>query len=151
MKDHGPWCRSHLCWREIVLGRQGLKPQKLKNFLKTLRAFLRWCRVRTHHLSWCSELFHQWESHPPSLYSSAMGLKIIMVEYLKILDKVVLLLIEKNYDPVKVLFIQDSAPARGSKTMLTFLKRERVNYYIIIVSSNVWLSISPDFNSCDHW
>lgn len=75
------------------------------------------------------------------------GLKINTVEYLKILEEVLLPWIKKNYDPMKVMFVQDSAPAHGSKTVQTFLKRE----IPLFVPSNVWPSSSPDLNPCDYW
>ena len=52
------------------------------------------------------------------------GLKINTAKYLKILKEFLLPWIKKNYDPIKVMFIQDSAPAHGSKTVQKFLKRE---------------------------
>ena len=75
------------------------------------------------------------------------GLKINTVEYLKILEEVLLPWIKKNYDPMKVMFIQDSAPAHGSKTVQTFLKRK----IPLFVPSNIWPSSSPDLNRCDYW
>ena len=66
-----------------------------------------------------------------------VGLKINTAEYLKILEEVLLPWIKKNYDPIKVMFIQDSAPAHGSKTVQTFLKRE----IPLFIPSNIWPSI----------
>ena len=68
------------------------------------------------------------------------GLKINTAEYLKILKEVLLPWIKKNYDPMKVMFIQDSAPAHGSKTVQKFLKRELP----LFVPSTIWPSSSPD-------
>ena len=48
---------------------------------------------------------------------------------------------------MKVMFIQDSAPAHGSKTVQTFLKRE----IPLFVPSNIWPSSSPDLNPCEYW
>ena len=70
------------------------------------------------------------------------GLKINTAEYLKILKEVLLPWIKKNYDPIKVIFIQDSAPAHRSKTVQKFLKRELP----LFVPSTIWPSSLPDLN-----
>ena len=44
-----------------------------------------------------------------------VGLKINTVQYMKILERVVLAWIIENYDPEHVMFVQDSAPAHESK------------------------------------
>ena len=75
------------------------------------------------------------------------GLKINTAEYLKILKEVLLPWIKKNYGPMKVMFIQDSVPAHGSKTVQKFLKRELP----LFVPSTIWPSSSPDLNPCDYW
>ena len=75
------------------------------------------------------------------------GLKINTAEYLKILKEVLLPWIKKNYDPMKVMFIQDSAPAHGSKTVQKFLKKELP----LFVPSTISPSSSPDLNPCDYW
>ena len=61
------------------------------------------------------------------------GLKINTVECQRILEEVILPWIKKNYDPMKVMFGQDSAPTHGSKIVQTFLKRE----IPLFVTSNV--------------
>ena len=76
-----------------------------------------------------------------------VGLKINTAEYLKILKEVLLPWIKKNYDPMKVMFIQDSVPAHGSKTVQKFLKRELP----LFVLTTVWPSSLPDLNPCDYW
>ena len=48
---------------------------------------------------------------------------------------------------MKVMFIQDSAPAHGSKTVQKFLKRELP----LFVPSTIWPSSLPDLNPCDYW
>ena len=82
---------------------------------------------------------------PP--YFIDAGLKINTAEYLKILKEVLLPWIKKNYDPMKVMFIQDSAPAHGSKTVQKFLKRELP----LFVPPTIWPSSLPDLNPCDYW
>ena len=56
------------------------------------------------------------------------ALKINTAEYLKVLEAVLLPSIEKNFDPMKFMFIRDSAPAHGSKTVPSFLKRESYHF-----------------------
>ena len=51
------------------------------------------------------------------LHFIEVGLKINIVQYLKILERVVLAWIIENYDPKHVMFVQDSAPAHGAKTV----------------------------------
>jgi hypothetical protein len=75
------------------------------------------------------------------------GLKINTTEYLKILTEVLMPWIRKHYDPKKVMFVQDSAPAHGSKAVQEFLKAELPNF----VPKEVWPSSSPDLNPCDFW
>ena len=48
------------------------------------------------------------------------GLKINTAAYLKILQEALFTLM-KNYDIMKVMFIQNSVPAHGSKTVHSFL------------------------------
>ena len=50
------------------------------------------------------------------------GLKINTAEYLKILKDVSMPWIRRNYDPFKVMLVQDSAPAHGAKKVQDFLK-----------------------------
>ena len=74
------------------------------------------------------------------------GLKINMAECSKILYEVLLSWIKKIYDPMKVVSVQDSTPAHGSKTVRTFLKRE----LLLFVPSTVSYSSSSDFNLCNY-
>ena len=50
------------------------------------------------------------------------GLKINIAEYLKILKDILVSWIRRNYDPFKVMIIQDSAPVHGAKSVQDFLK-----------------------------
>ena len=65
------------------------------------------------------------------------SLKINVVEYLKILEEVILPSIKKNYDPTKSMFIQlmFTLPYHGLIAMQTFLKREKP----LFVTSMAWL------------
>ena len=51
------------------------------------------------------------------LHFIKVGLKINTVQYMKILERVVLAWIIENYDPKHVVFVQDSAPAHGAKVV----------------------------------
>ena len=75
------------------------------------------------------------------------GLKINTAEYLKILKDVLMLWIRRNYDPFKVMLVQDSAPAHGAKKVQDFLKENLP----LMVPNDVWPSSSPDLNACDYW
>ena len=50
------------------------------------------------------------------------GLKINTAEYLKILKDVLMPWIRRNYDPFKVMLVQDSALVHGAKKVQDFLK-----------------------------
>ena len=76
-----------------------------------------------------------------------VGLKINTVQYMKILERVVLAWIIENYDLKHVMFIQDLAPAYGAKTVRKFLKKQLPFF----VRKDVWPSSSPDLNPCDCW
>ena len=76
-----------------------------------------------------------------------VGLKINTVQYIKILERVVLPWIIENYDPKHVMFVQDSAPAHGAKTVQEFLKKQLP----LFVPKDVCPSSSPDLNLCDYW
>ena len=71
--------------------------------------------------------------------------KINMAEYLRIQEEVILPWI-KNY--ASLGNHPDSAPARGSEKVQTFLKRELPR---LIIASNVWPSSLSDLNHCDLW
>ena len=75
------------------------------------------------------------------------GLKINTSEYLKILNDVLLPWIRRNYDPTKVMLVQDSAPAHGAKKVQDFLKENLP----LFVPKDIWPSSSPDLNVCDYW
>ena len=66
---------------------------------------------------------------------------------MKILERVVLSWIIGNYDPKHVMFVQDSAPAHGGKTVREFLKKQLP----LFVQKDVWPSSSPNLNPCDYW
>ena len=72
------------------------------------------------------------------------GLKINTAEYLKILKDVLMPYIRRNYDPFKVMLVEDSAPAHGAKKVQGFLKENLP----LMVSKNIWPSSSPDLNVC---
>ena len=76
-----------------------------------------------------------------------VGLKINTVQYMKILKRVVLAWIIENYNPKHVMFVQDSAPAYGAKTVREFLKKQLP----LFVQKDVWPSSSLDLNPCDYW
>ena len=82
---------------------------------------------------------------PPHLIE--VGLKINTVQYMKILERVVLAWIIENYDPKHVMFVEDSAPAHEAKTVREFLKKQLP----LFVRKDVWPSSSPDLNPCDYW
>ena len=82
---------------------------------------------------------------PPHFFE--VGLKINTVQYMKILERVVLAWIIENYDLKHVMFLQDSAPAHGAKTVRKFLKQ----LLPLFVWKDVWPSRSPDLNLCDYW
>ena len=75
------------------------------------------------------------------------GLKINTAEYLKILKDVLMPWIRRNYDLFKVMFVQDSAPAHGTKKVQDFLKEKLP----LKVPNEIWPSSSPDLNVCDYW
>jgi len=75
------------------------------------------------------------------------GLKINTEEYLKILKDVLMPWIVKFYDPQRVMFVQDSAPAHGSKKVQKYLKE----HLPLFVPKETWPSSSPDLNPCDYW
>ncbi|KAF2352619.1 hypothetical protein FHG87_016621 [Trinorchestia longiramus] len=75
------------------------------------------------------------------------GLKINTAEYLKILKDVLMPWIRRNYDPFKVMLVQDSAPAHGAKKVQDFLKENLP----LMVPKAIWPSSSPDLNVCDYW
>ncbi|KAF2362962.1 Homeobox domain-like [Trinorchestia longiramus] len=75
------------------------------------------------------------------------GLKINTAEYLKILKDVLMPWIRRNYDPFKVMLVQDSAPAHGAKKVQDFLKENLP----LMVPKDIWPSSSPDLNVCDYW
>ena len=75
-----------------------------------------------------------------------VGLKINTVQYMKILERVVLAWIIENYDPKHVLFVQDSAPAHEPKTVREFLKKQLP----LFVQKNVLPSSSSTLNLCDY-
>ena len=76
--------------------------------------------ANTKHLSWFSEfaIYEKVMSH----HFIESGLEINTVEYLKILNEVLLPWMKKNYDSMKVIFIQDFATANRSETVQFFLK-----------------------------
>ena len=76
-----------------------------------------------------------------------VGLKINIVQYMKILKRVVLLWIIENYDPKHVMFVQDSIPAHKGKTVPEFLKIQ----LLLFVRKDVWPSSSLYLNPCDYW
>ena len=53
----------------------------------------------------------------------------------------------RNYDPFKVMLVQDSEPAHGAKKVQDFLKENLP----LMVPKDIWPSSSPDLNVCDHW
>ena len=75
------------------------------------------------------------------------GLKINTAEYLKILKDVLMPWIRRNYDPFKVMLVQDSAPAHEAKKVQNFLKENLP----LMVPKDIWPSSSPDLNVCDYW
>ena len=75
------------------------------------------------------------------------GLKINIAGYLKILKDVLMPWIRRNYDPFKVMLVQDSAPAHGAKKVQDFLNENLP----LMVSKDIWLSSLPDLNVCDYW
>ena len=75
------------------------------------------------------------------------GLRINTAEYLKILKDVLMPWIRRNYDPFKVMLVQDSAPAHGAKKVQDFLKENLP----LMVPKDIWPSSSPDLNVCDYW
>ena len=75
------------------------------------------------------------------------GLKINTAEYLKILKHVLRPWICRNYDPFKVMLVQDSAPAYGAKKVQDFLKEN----HPLRAPKDIWPSSSPDLNVCDYW
>ena len=81
----------------------------------------------------------------PSHFIEA-GLKINTAEYLKILKDVLMPWIRRNYDPFKVMLVQDSAPAHGAKKVQDFLKEN----FPLMVPKDIWSSSSPDLNVCDY-
>ena len=50
------------------------------------------------------------------------GLEIDTAEYLKILKDILMPGILRNYDPFKVMFVQDSATTHGTKKIQDFFK-----------------------------
>ena len=82
---------------------------------------------------------------PP--HFSEAGLKINTAEYLKILKDVLILWIRRNYDPFKVMLVQDSALAHGAKKLQDFLK----DNLPLMVPKYIWPSSSPNLNVCDYW
>jgi transposase len=77
----------------------------------------------------------------------AAGLKINTAEYMKILEGVMMPWIKRYYEPSKVMFVQDSAPAHGSKMVQQYLREQLP----LFVSKDIWPSSSPDLNPCDFW
>ena len=75
------------------------------------------------------------------------GLKINTAEYMKILQDVMLPWIIRHYDRTQVMFVQDSAPAHGSRTVQDYLKQKMP----LFVPKDMWPSSSPDLNPCDYW
>ena len=55
--------------------------------------------------------------------------------------------IHRNYDPFKVMLIQDSAPVHGAKEVQDFLKENLP----LMVPKGIWPSSSLDLNVCDYW
>ena len=55
--------------------------------------------------------------------------------------------IRRNYDPFRVMLVQDSAPAHGAKKVQDFLTEN----FPLMVSMDIWSSNSPDLNVCDYW
>ena len=75
------------------------------------------------------------------------GLKINTTEYMKILQDVMMPWVTRHYDPTQVMFVQDSAPAHGSKTVQDYLQQKMP----LFVPKDMWPSSSPDLNPCDFW
>ena len=55
--------------------------------------------------------------------------------------------ITKYNDPQRIMFVQDSAPAHGSKKVQKYLKENLPLFF----RQDTWPSSSPDFNPCDYW
>ena len=134
------WCCTHLRWRKGVRGRRGLQLQKLK----ICRQGLFLCSSSgveqtpiCHGVRICCK---QWESHASSFHWSEP------VKYMKFLEEVLLTWIRKNYDSMKAMFINDSAPAHGSKRMQTHLKRGLP----LFAHQKVWPPGSPELNPCHY-
>ena len=81
------------------------------------------------------------------LISSKRGLKINTAEYLKILKDVLMTWIRRNYDPFKVMLVQDFAPAHGAKKVQDFLKENLP----VMVPKDIWPISSPYLSVCDYW
>ena len=81
---------------------------------------------------------------PPHFIEAS--LKINTAEYLKILKDYLIPWIRRNYDPFKVMLIQDSAPAYGAKNVQDFLKENLP----LIIPKDIWPSSSPGLNVCDY-
>lgn len=75
------------------------------------------------------------------------GLKVNTVEYISILETVLLPWMEKKFGLNNVVLVQDSAPCHGSKKTQAFLA-EKVPFF---VKSSIWPSNSPDLNVLDYF
>ena len=75
------------------------------------------------------------------------GLKIKAAEYLTILKDVLMPWIRRNYNPFRVMLVQDSAPAHGAKKVQDLLKENLP----LMVPKDIWPSSSSDLNVCDYW
>ena len=75
-----------------------------------------------------------------------VGLKINTVQYMKIFERIVLPWIIENYDSKHVMFVQESEPAHGAKTVQEFLKKQ----LLLFVPKDVWPYSSPHLNPCDY-
>ena len=75
---------------------------------------------------------------------SETGLKVNTAEIPK---DVLMPWIRRNYDPFKVMLVQDSAPAHGAKKVQDFLKEN----LRLMVPKDIWSISSPDLTVCDYW
>ena len=71
------------------------------------------------------------------------GLKINTAEYMNIFETVMLLWINKEYDPKYVMFVQDSDLYMEPK-----LSEKQLPLFVL---KNVWPSSSPNLNPCNYW
>ena len=75
------------------------------------------------------------------------GTKSNTSEYVKILKEVLMPWIKKHCNHEPITFIQDLAPAHGSKTLQDLLMRE----LSLFVLKDVWPSSFSDLNPCNYW